>query len=367
MPNDALKQRLIEDLHSQHNPTAQEAAINLRRQGWLTDGSLQGVSLYGANLRHASLRGADLRGAIMSGVQLIGADLRSANLANTDMIDARLDNANLAGADLTDADLIASNLAGANLRNANLSGAAMSATDLRFALFQDTVLDEADLNNAKCDRTIFASVDLSSVRNLHSVLHLGRSDIGLDTFFRSHGQLPAAFLRGCGVPEILFAHLHEMTEVPAAYAPCFIRYSHPDRFLALKLYQVLQGHGVRGWLDEHKLRLVDELYGRHGRGIRPHDRVMLLLSEDSLQSGWLDKAVEEALAREEARAEKGVEGPPLLHTLNTDGYLYSGECDSPYLTDMQRRVVADFSEWRQQPAIIEQHIGAILDALRRDG
>ena len=47
----------------------------------------------------------------------------------------------------------------------------------------------------------FADVDLSEVKGLESVGHQGPSTIGVDTLVRSEGEIPEAFLRGCGVPD----------------------------------------------------------------------------------------------------------------------------------------------------------------------
>ncbi len=69
---------------------------------------LQGVRLFGANLRKASVPYANLQGAQLDGANLQEADFEEANLKGAYLIDA-----NLQGADLQ----------GANLRGANLTKA----------------------------------------------------------------------------------------------------------------------------------------------------------------------------------------------------------------------------------------------------
>ena len=122
------------------------------------------------------LRDVDLRGAHLSGADLSRADLSRANLSDADLSDADLRGADLSGADLSGADLSSANLSSANLSSANLS--------------------DADLSGAYIGWTIFGDVDLSVVKNLETVIHEGPSTIGIDTIYRSGGNIPEAFLRG---------------------------------------------------------------------------------------------------------------------------------------------------------------------------
>ena len=172
--------------------------------------------LSGANLRLAHLRSADLRGADLRSADLIGANLsyadsyadpRGAYFAAADLIHAYLSGANLSGANLSLADLSYADLSGANLSYADLIG--------------------ANLGDALCNTTIFADVDLSEVRGLDSIKHRGPSTIGIDTLFRSQGNIPEAFLRGCGVPDALIVQQRALVGAmePIQFYSCFISYS----------------------------------------------------------------------------------------------------------------------------------------------
>lgn len=106
-----LRQRLVHKLGSSLNTEARRAAEELRVLGWLTDGSLEGVELIGANLEHVDLRGAalrcarmyraNLRGARLYGADLSGAFLTGCNLEGATMGRIKLDGAWMAGANLT--------------------------------------------------------------------------------------------------------------------------------------------------------------------------------------------------------------------------------------------------------------------------
>ena len=112
---EAKKADLIAKMGSSERSAAIPAVEELRRHGWLTDGSLRGAKLMGANLQGASLFGADLQGAILTVANLQGAYL----------LDANLQGAILGGANLQGAFLVRANLQGANLYRANLQAAAL--------------------------------------------------------------------------------------------------------------------------------------------------------------------------------------------------------------------------------------------------
>jgi len=163
---EAAKSQLILEMRSPVRDVAAAAAAELRRLGYLCDGSLQGAALQdtdlldfdlqGAGLTYADLDRADLGGARLRGARMRLADLRGANLDGADLSEA-----DLRGADLTRADLGAANLSGANLGRARLRGARMrladlrkaslGGADLRSADLEGADLQEADLRRAKLD------------------------------------------------------------------------------------------------------------------------------------------------------------------------------------------------------------------------
>ena len=220
----------------------------------------------------------------------------------------------LSGADLVDADLIGANLIGVNLIGANLQG-------------------------AHCGSTVFASVDLSEIKGAESVMHIHASTIGIDTIFRSRGKIPEAFLRGCGVPESLIQSLPlilNSTE-PIQFYSCFISYSSKNRDFVERLYADLQVRGVRTWFDRENLRIGDKL--RHGinEAIRVHDKLMLVLSEHSIASDWVEGEVEAALERE--RRDKCT----ILFPIRLDDSVM--ETPIAWASHVRRRHIGDFRAW----------------------
>jgi uncharacterized protein YjbI with pentapeptide repeats len=231
---------------------------------------------------------------MLNGADLAGADLTKADLSLADLGWANLRWADLRWADLGWADLGWADLGWADLRWANLRSAELAGAYLDTAL-----LSAADLNGATIGRTIFGDNDLSEVKGLETVQHWAPSTIGIDTIYLSQGKIPLAFLRGAGVPEILIEYL------PALIAPgaiqfysCFISYSTKEQEFADRLYADLQNKGVRCWFAPQNLQPGTKLKEQIDNAIRVHERLLLILSADSINSNWVKAEIIEARKRE---------------------------------------------------------------------
>ncbi len=198
------KADLIARLGSSVCNYAVAAAEDLRRHGWLTDGSLHRANLTRANLQGAVLSGAQLQGAIfvdatmqyavlsranlqgarLDGINLQGANLEGASLRDAILTSASLNDADLNHADLRDANLIASNLNGANLYSAQLCNAYLSNARLR-----QVNLQQANLRGANVRQADLQGADLRGA-NLTGVTFFEEAKLDSHTLFDEHTVLP---------------------------------------------------------------------------------------------------------------------------------------------------------------------------------
>jgi hypothetical protein len=176
--------------------------------------------------------------------------------------EADLFRAHLAGADLTEVDLSEKNLIGTNFASANLTG--------------------TDLNRALIGWTILGDVDLSAARGLDTVWHRAPSIIGLDTLYRSKGQIPEVFLRGSGVPDEFITYIKSLVGSPFQFYSCFINYSSKDQEFAERLHADLQSTVVRCWFAPHDVQGGRKLHDQIDQAIRIHERLLLILSAHSM-------------------------------------------------------------------------------------
>ena len=235
----------------------------------------------------------DLAEATLIKAGLFRADLCRANLTGTDFTGADLRRAKLTGADLTEADLRRADLSWVDLRRANLHKA-----DLRGTNFNWADLSEAKFHSVKLSETIFASVNFSTVRELDACIHMRPSSLDTHTLMQSK-SLPEVFLRGCGLPENLIRYLPSLQQAsPIQFYSCFISYSSKDEDFAKRLHADLQQAGVRCWYAPEDMKIGEKIRERIDESIKVYDRLMIILSEHSLKSHWVEDEVESAIEKE---------------------------------------------------------------------
>lgn len=359
------------------------------RLGNFNNANLEGANLEGANLGRAYLESAELQGALQRGIHLFGADLGRADLRRAELDEAqlwevRLEEADLRAASLRRADLRQADLSRADLRaavldEANLEGASLLAADLRnaslagarlpHARLWDCRLDGADLAGATLAHTALENVDLSQTLGLENALHEEPSSVGIDTLERTatglsrdgtrQGEIEH-FLRGAGVRESYLEVFRERIGKTFGFYSAFIRYSHADQRFARRLYEELQGRGIRCWLHEHPMLPGDDAHEELELG--PWDRLLLLASEAACTSWWIDSEIAHALEKErqgEARQAATVMIPVAL-----DAYSSSGRWRSAAAAGIRSRLAADFSGWAADGATFERQLAQVVEALR---
>ena len=295
---------------------------------------LAGPDPHGADIGLADLRGADLRGAHFTGANLFAAQLAGANLVGAELRWTHLERASLSGADLRGADLNGARLADADLRGANLSGAGLMESNLRGAH-----LANSDFTYALVVSTVFGDSDLSTVRGLETVRHSGPSTIGIDTIYKSKGNIPEVFLRGAGVPEDFIVYMESLARNPIEFYSCFISYSSKDDDFAQRLHADLQQKGVRCWFAPEDLKIGDKFRVRIDESIRIYDKLVVILSENSIRSPWVEEEVEAALEKERKQ------NKPVLFPIRLDDAVM--ETDQAWASNLRRtRHIGDFRAWK---------------------
>ena len=363
----------------------------------LTGADLTGADLAEANLRGADLSSAHLRGTILCEMDLREVDLREADLTYANFSETYLDNAhlgkanlsgaNLSSAHLSGANLITATLTGANLRNAVLRGADfsgsylfgadLSRTDLRGADLSGAFLtgahltgadlSDANLCNAKIGSTSFDEVDLSTVKNLLTVHHEGPSSIGIDTIYKSNGDIPDVFLRGCGVPETFIEYVRSFTAEPFEYQSCFISYSHKDEEFAQRLHSRMRQEDLRVWYAPEDMRGGRKTFDQIDRAIQIHDRLLLILSENSMNSEWVKTEIRRARKVEMEENRKKLFP---IHLVDFDAIekwkCVDIETGDDLAVEVRKYHIPDFSNWKDHDAFEAGFANLMKDLLPDD-
>jgi uncharacterized protein YjbI with pentapeptide repeats len=334
----------------------------------LSDAVLRQALLIEVNLISANLHRVYLSDANLSGANLSGANLSDANLSDANLSDANLSGANLSGANLSGANLSGANLSGANLSHANLSSANLSGADLKGACLEVSNLTETNLTGSNLDsvdlsrstmiNTIFGNVDLRRVVGLESIKHNGPSTIGIDTLYKSEGDIPEVFMLGIGAPVTFIDYMHALTRKPIEYYSCFLSYSSKNQDFAERLYADLQTNNIRCWYAPEDLYIGDKFPTRIDEAIRVHDKLLLVLSEDSINSHWVGSEVEVALEKERSQNKL------ILFPIKLDNGIM--QTDQSWAIDIRRiRHIADFSQWKHY-ASYQRELKRLLRSLHVD-
>jgi hypothetical protein len=298
------------------------------------------------DLRDADLRLTDLSARFLRGANLGGARLARANLQVANLSRANLDKANLIEADLSRAVFTEASLNQAALAGATLAGASFMAADLSGAL-----VEAADFTDSAIGFSWLSKLDLGLAKGLDTVRHMGPSSIGLDTIYLSKGNIPEVFLRGAGVPEEFITYMKSLVANPIEFYSCFISYSTKDQEFAERLHGDLQNKNVRCWFAPHAVQGGKKLHEQIDEAIRVHEKVLLILSAESMNSEWVKTEIAKARKRE-VREKKQVLFPVRLVPFEAirDWECFDADAGKDSAREIREYFIPDFSEWKEHDA-----------------
>lgn len=304
------------------------------------------IDLSNADLAGSSFEEADFRGSNFEGADLTVVALKKCNFANANLLgvfiggtfeptsfelrhgsrfeDVNLSGAYLEGAQLSPVDFADVNLKGANLLRARIVNSEFKHTDFSQSIFGGNVI---------------ANTDFGSAIGLEDTIHRIPSTIGIDTVYRSGGQIPESFLRGCGVPDIFIKYIQSLTAEAIQYYSCFISHSSGDKDFSKRLHADLQDNGVRCWIASEDMQTGDKIRPTLDESIRVHDKLLIVLSNHSITSQWVEKEVETAFEEENRRKRT------VLFPIRLDDTVM--ETNEAWAADIRRmRHIGDFSGWK---------------------
>ena len=101
----------------------------------------------------------------------------------------------------------------------------------------------------------------------------------------------------------------------------FLSHSSKDNEFALWLAGEIGKHGVDVWLDAHKLRPGAPLFGTIGPALKEADHFIIILSENSIDSPWVERELEVALNRESKERKRNIIIPVLLEKVEIPTFI----------------------------------------------
>jgi uncharacterized protein YjbI with pentapeptide repeats len=259
------------------------------------------------DLSRLDLSVEDFRRIYFAEINFSKAILTDANLSNTGFI-----NANFKQADLTNSDLSRVNFVESDLSNSCLKGSTLIEVTFRSSILTGSLFELSSLSE-----TVFINSVLSDALGLESCRHSGPSFIDNRTLSKSV-DLPREFLMGCGLsdweiessrlynPNLTIAEIEDIqyrifqlrsSQFAQLYS-CYISYSSKDEAFVRKLYEDLQTAGVKCWFAPEDIKAGKKIYEQIDDAIRTNDKLILVLSENSISSSKVAHEIKRARIRE---------------------------------------------------------------------
>jgi len=277
-------------------------------------------------------------GFVIEGDLLGNINLDGTRLIFTDFFHANLYQASFKGADLSYARLVAATLIDADFRGANLFNTDLSEADLT----------NADMTGAYFGATTFGSNNLSEVKGLDNIHHYHPSTIGIDTIYKSKGQIPESFLRGCGVPDDFITFAHSLVTKAIEFYSCFISYSTKDEEFAKRLHSRMRDNHLRVWFAPEDIKGGQKIHEQLERAIQVHDRLLIVLSESSMQSEWVMTEIRNA------RQAEIIENRRKLFPIRLVDFdairkwkCFDADTGKDLAVELREYFIPDFSNWKE--------------------
>jgi hypothetical protein len=212
-------------------------------------------------------------------------------------------------------------------------------------------------------------VDLRRVKGLETVKHEAPSAVGTEIILLSEANIPEIFLRGAGVPDVFIANMRSLVAAmaPIEFYSCFISFSTKDQDFADRLYADLQAKKVRCWFAPHDLKPGQKLHDQIDVAIRVHEKLLLVLSPQSINSEWVKTEIAKARKREVK------EGRRMLFPVRLgisfkelqDWECFDVDTGKDSAREIREYFIPDFSNWKDHDAY-QQSLQQLLEGLQSE-
>lgn len=192
---------------------------------------------------------------------------------------------------------------------------------------------------------------------------MGPTTIGIETIYRSGGNIPEVFLRGCGVPDDFITYARSLTTQPIQFYTCFISFTEADDAFSERLYNDLQAKGVRCWRWKEDAKWGKTLMRSIDEAVRVYDKLIVICSEQSLNAPAVVREIERALQKEDDLARQGKEAE-VLFPIRLDDYIFTG-WHHHRKADVVAKNVGDFRSWKDHDSY-QRAFGRLLRDLKAE-
>ncbi len=333
--------------------------IQLDKNPDLSNLDFRRQNLSGIDLSYCKLLNTNFSRSILKNANLTGAQLNNANFKRSCLRGAKLINANLTRANFTMSDMRRTDLAEANLDRAKFRGTQLVNSNISNSFLKNTNLQKANLYRSNFDNTIligtkFIDTDLTGVENLNTCTPEKSCILDSRTLSRS-ASLPIHFLSSCGVSVETIQSM--LQKFQGERYSCFISYSSKDKQFVDKLYNDLIKNDVLVWFDDMDMRIGDDILDTITDNLRQQDKLIIVLSKNSISSKWVEREVKSALRMEEQ------EDRNVIMPINIDDSVFTDvNSNKGWIDVLKSKSMGDFQQW-EKLALYDKSFARLLKDL----
>jgi len=181
-------------------------------------------------------------------------------------------------------------------------------------------------------------------------VYLRRATVDRLEFYNVHFagvvDLSGATLQSKDIYTASFTEVVGGWPVETEFYSCFISYSSKDAVFASRLHAELEKNGVRCWYAPEDIKIGEEFRQTIDDAIRQYDKLLLVLSEHSVRSIWVQDEVEACLERERRQQRQ------VLFPIRLDAAVERTR-QAWAAAIRRRRHIGDFTRWRDAGAYDE--------------
>jgi hypothetical protein len=171
------------------------------------------------------------------------------------------------------------------------------------------------------------------------------------------------FLRGCGLPDKLIDYLPSLLLNHAVqFYSCYISFSTKDQEFADRLYADLQNKGVRCWFAPHKIQGGKRIHEQIDEAIWIYDRLLLILSERSMESEWVKTEIAHARQKELNERRKVLFPISLVPFAKIREWkCVDADTGKDSAREIREYFIPDFSRWKDRDSYLKAFSGLLRD------
>lgn len=148
--------------------------------------------------------------------------------------------------------------------------------------------------------------------------------------------------------------MRSLVAKPVDVCTCFISYSSKNEAFAEGLHAELEKRAVRCWFAPEDLKIGDRFQERIEESILRCEKLLVVLSMDSVNSPWIEREVQAAVEKEQRQS------TTVLFPVRLDDAVM--DCPYAWAADIRRtRHIGDFRKWKDHDSFQKS-----LDRLLRD-